>query len=153
MSFGRLQVLTMASLPDGGRIHLSGGWPSLGVAALAGGSCPLLLQPTPILNVSASLDDVFMGISAGFGVGLEGVHASAAALDALTLEDASLVSGAGVGADVNVLQRRYEIRLERMEITARLEAQLAAVKARDAAEAIEFQHAMTPPDASVRDRS
>ncbi|MEV4991079.1 DUF222 domain-containing protein [Pseudarthrobacter sp. LMD1-1-1.1] len=36
---------------------------------------------------------------------------------------------------------------------ARLEAQLAATKARDAAEAVEFQQAMTPPDASVQDRT
>ncbi|WP_306900282.1 HNH endonuclease signature motif containing protein [Arthrobacter sp. B1I2] len=100
-----------------------------------------------------------MGISTGVGVALEGVHASVAALDALTLEDASLAAGAGVsagigdGADVDVLQRRYELRLERMELTSRLEAQLAAVKTRDAARAIEFQQAMTPPDASVQDRT
>ncbi|HSU46040.1 MAG TPA: DUF222 domain-containing protein, partial [Arthrobacter sp.] len=40
-----------------------------------------------------------------------------------------------------------------MEVTTRLEAQLAAVKARDAAQAIGFQQAMTPPDASVQDRT
>ena len=90
-----------------------------------------------------------MGCSGGIGAGVEGIHASVAALDALTLEDASLASGSGAGVDV--LQRRYELCLERMEVTTRLEAQLAAVKARDAAEAIEFQQAMTPPDASVQD--
>ncbi|WP_159631428.1 HNH endonuclease signature motif containing protein [Arthrobacter sp. 8AJ] len=36
---------------------------------------------------------------------------------------------------------------------ARLEAQLAAVKAETAAEAVEFQQAMTPPDASIQDRT
>src|SRR6478736_5838363 len=92
---------------------------------------------------------------------LEGVRASVAALDALEREDASLAAGldvgfglgAGVGAGVDVLQRRYEIRLERLELTSRLEAQLAAVKARDAVDAAGFQEAMTPPDASVQDRT
>jgi ABC-type dipeptide/oligopeptide/nickel transport system ATPase component len=46
---------------------------------------------------------------------------------------------------MDVLQRQYEIRLERMAVTKQLEAQLAAIKARDAAEAVEIQHAMTPP--------
>ncbi|UKA75699.1 HNH endonuclease signature motif containing protein [Arthrobacter sp. FW306-07-I] len=112
-----------------------------------------------------------MGIGSGVGVAWEGVHASVAALDALTAlgaldqEDAFLASGVAVGSGaalgsgvvigsgVDVLQRRYEIRLERLELTARLEAQLAAMKARDAAEAIGFQQAMTPPDASVQDRT
>ncbi|TLM81430.1 DUF222 domain-containing protein, partial [Pseudarthrobacter sp. NamE5] len=35
----------------------------------------------------------------------------------------------------------------------RLEAQIAALKARDAAEAIGLQHAMTPPDAPVQERT
>src|SRR4051812_8906696 len=56
------------------------------------------------LIVGPSLDDVGMGISIDVGVALEGVHASVAALDALTLEDASLASGSG--AVVDVLQRR-----------------------------------------------
>src|SRR6478672_7805479 len=98
-----------------------------------------------------------MGISGGVAVALEGVRASVAALDALEREDASLASGLdvgfGVGAGVDVLQRRYEIRLERLELTSRLEAQLAAVKAQDAADAVGFQEAMTPPDASVQDRT
>jgi hypothetical protein len=54
---------------------------------------------------------------------------------------------------VDVLQRRYEIRLERMAVTKQLEAQIAAIKARDAAEAIEIQHAMTPPEAPVHERT
>ncbi|WP_347886901.1 hypothetical protein [Pseudarthrobacter sp. CC12] len=94
-----------------------------------------------------------MGIGGGVAVALEGVRASVAALDALEREDASLAVGASVGAGVDVLQRRYEIRLERLELVARLEAQLAAVKARDAADAVGFQEAMTPPDASVQDRT
>src|SRR6478672_2847985 len=98
-----------------------------------------------------------MGIGGGVAVALEGVRASVAALDALEREDASLASGLdvgfGVGAGVDVLQRRYEIRLERLELTSRLEAQLAAVKAQDAADAVGFQEAMTPPDASVQDRT
>ena len=100
-----------------------------------------------------------MGIAGGVGVALEGVQASVAALDALEKEDDFLASGAHAGAGVDisagtdVLQRRYGIRLERLELMARLEAQLAATKARDAAEAAEFQHAMTPPDASIQDRT
>ncbi|WP_369693207.1 hypothetical protein [Arthrobacter sp. DNA4] len=58
---------------------------------------------------------------------MEGIHASVAALGALEKEDAFLASGAHVGAG-DVLQRRYEIRLERLEAASRLEAQLAAVK-------------------------
>ncbi|UKA71688.1 HNH endonuclease signature motif containing protein [Arthrobacter sp. FW306-06-A] len=106
-----------------------------------------------------------MGVGSGVGVALEGIQASVAALDALTAlgaldaisalerEDAFLASGVGVGSGVDVLQRRYEIRLERLGLTARLEAQLAAMKARDAAEAIGFQQAMTPPDASIQDHT
>ncbi|BCW80273.1 HNH endonuclease signature motif containing protein [Arthrobacter sp. NicSoilC5] len=100
-----------------------------------------------------------MGIAGGVGVALEGVHASVAALDALEKEDDFLASGAHAGAGVDVsagtdvLQRRYGIRLERLELMARLEAQLAATKAHDAAEAVEFQQAMTPPDASIQDRT
>ncbi|UKA68105.1 HNH endonuclease [Arthrobacter sp. FW306-05-C] len=100
-----------------------------------------------------------MAVISGVGAGVEGVHASVAALDALDAmsvlerEDSYLASGVGVGSGVDVLRRRYEIRLERLELAARLEAQLAAMKARDAAEAIGFQQAMTPPDASVQDRT
>jgi len=98
-----------------------------------------------------------MASSSGVGAGAEGIHASVGALDALDREDAFLASGtavgsgAALGACVDVLQRRYEIRLERLEVTARLEAQLAAMKARDSAEAVGFQQAMTPPDASLHD--
>jgi len=100
-----------------------------------------------------------MASSSGVGAGAEGIHASVGALDALDREDAFLASGtavgsgAALGACVDVLQRRYEIRLERLEVTARLEAQLAAMKARDSAEAVGFQQAMTPPDASVQNRT
>ncbi|MDE8589320.1 HNH endonuclease signature motif containing protein [Arthrobacter sp. NQ4] len=100
-----------------------------------------------------------MGISGGLGAVLEGVRASVAALDALEKEDDFLASGAHAGAGVDisagtdVLQRRYGIRLERLELMARLEAQLAAVKAETAAEAVEFQQTMTPPDASIQDRT
>ncbi|MFP5311119.1 MAG: hypothetical protein ACLGH7_01690, partial [Actinomycetes bacterium] len=121
-----------------------------------------------------------MGISGGVGVDTEGVHATVAAcvagLDALDREDAALegralegralggtflvpaAAGAGAGAagvygaGVDVLQRRYEIRLERLELTAQLEARLAARKAQDAAEALGFQDAMTAPDATGQDR-
>ncbi|WP_156386168.1 DUF222 domain-containing protein, partial [Arthrobacter sp. Soil764] len=94
-----------------------------------------------------------MDISSGGGVVLEGVHASVAALDALDREDNFLDSGVGVGAGVDVLQRRYELRLERLEVVSRLKAQLAAVEARDVAQTVEIQHAMLAPDAPVRERT
>lgn len=94
-----------------------------------------------------------MGIGAGVEVVLEGVHSSVAALDALDCEDAFVAAGVGVGAGVDVLQRRYELRLERLEVTRRLKAQLAAVEARDAVECVGFQHAMLAPDAPVHDRT
>jgi hypothetical protein len=105
-----------------------------------------------------------MGNGAGRAAAMEGINASTARLDALFLEDdrleadtaagpgASAGAGGG-GAVVDVLQRRYEIRLERMAVTKQLEAQIAAVKARDAAEAIEIQHAMAPPEAPVHERT
>ncbi|MDQ0798654.1 DUF222 domain-containing protein [Arthrobacter sp. SLBN-112] len=94
-----------------------------------------------------------MEISSGAGVALEGVHASVAALDALDCEDSFLAAGVGVGADVDVLQRRYELRLARLEVVKRLEAQLAAVKAGDVAEAVAIQNAMLAPDAPVHERT
>jgi len=94
-----------------------------------------------------------MGITSGEAGTMEGLHASVAALDALDLEDAFLASEAGVGAGVDVFQRRYEIRLERMALRSRLAARLMGGQARDAADAVEFQQAMTPPDASIQDRT
>ncbi|WP_307610553.1 HNH endonuclease signature motif containing protein [Pseudarthrobacter sp. W1I19] len=104
-----------------------------------------------------------MGNGAGPAAVMEGIHASVARLDALFLEDARLEADAGADADadadgsdgtvVDVLPRRYEIRLERMAVTKQLEAQISAVKARDASEAIEIQHAMTPPEAPVHERT
>ncbi|TQJ33242.1 HNH endonuclease [Arthrobacter sp. SLBN-122] len=84
---------------------------------------------------------------------MRGVHASVAALDALALEDAALACDAHAGTDVDVLQRRYELRLTRLEVVKRLEAQLAVVKARDAVECVGFQHAMLVPDAPVHERT
>ncbi|MHC6593381.1 HNH endonuclease signature motif containing protein [Arthrobacter sp. C152] len=78
--------------------------------------------------------------------------AGVAALDALFVEDSVLASGSGVGAGVDVLQRRYELRLERMELRARLQAQLMAGQAQDAAECIGFQQAMTSPEATAQER-
>jgi hypothetical protein len=94
-----------------------------------------------------------MGIGADLAVVMEGVSASVAALSGLVREDAALCSGADVGAEVDVLQRRYELCLGRLEVVARLEAQLAAVKARDVADAIGFQRALLRPDAPVEERT
>lgn len=96
-----------------------------------------------------------MEISTDLAAVMEGVRASVAALDVLVLEDASLDSaglGAVAGAAVDVLQRRYELCLERLAAVWRLEAQLAAVKARDAAECVGFQQALLAPDAPVDER-
>ncbi|MGN8130041.1 DUF222 domain-containing protein [Paenarthrobacter sp. 22069] len=94
-----------------------------------------------------------MGISIGVGAVTEGISASVAALDALDLEDAVLDSDAHGGTDVDVLQRRYELRLERLAVVKRLEGQLAAVKARDVADAVQIQHAMLAPNAPVQERT
>ncbi|MDQ0689301.1 hypothetical protein QF047_000261 [Arthrobacter sp. W4I7] len=101
-----------------------------------------------------------MGNGAGRVAVMEGIHASVAGLDALFVEDARLSAGGpgpantdGVDVVTDVLQRQYEIRLERMAVTKQLEAQIAAVKALDAAEAIEIQHAMTPPEAPAHERT
>ncbi|MGN7147829.1 HNH endonuclease signature motif containing protein [Arthrobacter sp. SAFR-179] len=94
-----------------------------------------------------------MEIAGGVGTAMDGVLASVAALDALDLEDASLASDAHAGTDVDVLQRRYELRLERLEVSSRLRAQLAAVEARDAVECVGFQHVMLAPDAPVHERT
>ncbi len=93
-----------------------------------------------------------MGIGSGADAVGQGIHASVAALDALDREDAALDAGA-VGSGVDVLERRYEIRLERLELRSQLTAQFAAAQAQDAAEAVGFQQAMTPPDASIQDRT
>ncbi|MGX5715200.1 DUF222 domain-containing protein [Arthrobacter sp. MAHUQ-56] len=101
-----------------------------------------------------------MGLSGGSGTAMEGFRASVAALDALFLEESALASadGSAAGADghdagADVLQRQYELRLKRLELVSRLEGQLAAVKAQDAADCIRIQQAMTPPEASVPERT
>jgi hypothetical protein len=116
-------------------------------------TAPLRPSAAPSQNVSASVDDAGMGNGAGTVVVMEGIHASVAGLDALFVEDAALTTGASAGAGVDVLQRQYEIRLDRMAAVKQVEAQLAAIKARDAAEAVEIQHAMTPPEAPVHERT
>lgn len=87
---------------------------------------------------------------------MEAIYATVAALAALDAEDAAL-SSAGVSAvagdGVDVLARAYEIRLERMGLEKKLEAQAAARKARSVAEAMDLQHAMTPPDAPLYERT
>ncbi|MEA3551563.1 HNH endonuclease signature motif containing protein [Pseudarthrobacter sp. C1] len=94
-----------------------------------------------------------MGNGAGTAPAMEGIQASTSRLNALFLEDSALEAGGGAAAGVDVLQRRYELRLERMAVAKQLEAQIAAVKAGDAAEAVGIQNAMTPPDAPVHERT
>lgn len=90
-------------------------------------------------------------------VGVEALFATVTALAALDAEDAALASAAGASAvagdGVDVLQRAYEIRLERMGLEKKLEAQAAARKARSVAEAADLQHAMIPPDAPLHERT
>ncbi|MFE8887915.1 HNH endonuclease [Pseudarthrobacter enclensis] len=81
---------------------------------------------------------------------MEGLRASVAGLEALFLEDAGLERAA---PDVDVLERKSELRLQRLAVWARLEAQVAAGKARDAAEFAEFQEAVTPPEATGSERA
>lgn len=75
-----------------------------------------------------------MGNGAGTAPAMEGIQASTSRLNALFFEDSALEAGGGAGAGVDVLQRRYELCLERMAVAKQLEAQIAAVKAGDAAE-------------------
>ncbi|GAB5077552.1 hypothetical protein ARTHROSP310_06940 [Arthrobacter sp. AD-310] len=91
---------------------------------------------------------------------MEAICATVAALAALEAEDAALTSaaasgtsGAVAGDGVDVLQRAYEIRLERLGVTKKLQAQLSALQARDASGALDLQHAMTPPDAPLHERT
>ncbi|MGG6381359.1 MULTISPECIES: HNH endonuclease signature motif containing protein [Micrococcaceae] len=93
---------------------------------------------------------------AGTGTGVEAIHATVAALAALDAEDAALASAGASGTagdGVDVLQRAYEIRLERMGLEKKLESQASARKVRSAAEAMDLQRAMTPPDAPLHDRT
>ncbi|WP_411373657.1 DUF222 domain-containing protein [Arthrobacter sp. MPF02] len=98
-----------------------------------------------------------MGSDVGAAAAMEAINATVAALAALDAEDAALASagssGAVAGDGVDVLQRAYEIRLERMGLEKKLEAQAAARKALSAAEAMDLQHAMIPPDAPLHDRT
>jgi hypothetical protein len=86
------------------------------------------------------------------------IRASIAALDAQFLRDAQLdcaqdPDAEGEAAVVDVLERKAELRLQRLALWKQLEAQVAAGKARDAAEFAEFQEAMTPPDATDSERA
>ena len=87
---------------------------------------------------------------------MEGLWASVASLDVLFLKDAELDRAdpeAVAREAVDVLERKSELRLQRLAFWSRLEAQVAAGKARDAAEFAEFQEAMTPPDATDSERA
>ncbi len=114
---------------------------------------PIAPESAPTQNVSASIDDVGMGNGGGAVAAMEGIHASVAGVGALFLKDAALATTAAAGGGVDVLQRAYEIRLDRLGLLSKLEAQIAGLKARDAAEAFELQQAMTPPDAPVHERT
>ncbi|MBT2247199.1 DUF222 domain-containing protein [Arthrobacter sp. BHU FT2] len=86
----------------------------------------------------------------------EGLRAAVAALNALFLTDADLdrIGSQAVDCEaVDVLERKSELRLQRLAVWARLEAQVAAGKARDAAEFAEFQELVMPPGATDSDRA
>jgi hypothetical protein len=108
------------------------------------------------LNVRPSRDDVDMRNAAAGAVVMEGLRASVADLEALFLTDAGLDRIGPHAEDceaVDVLERKSELRLQRLAVWARLEAQIAAGKSRDAAEFAEFQEAMTPPEATGSERA
>ncbi|WP_240685053.1 HNH endonuclease signature motif containing protein [Arthrobacter nitrophenolicus] len=98
-----------------------------------------------------------MGNSAVVAAPMEGVFATTAAINALFLEEAALktahANGDADGSGVDVLGRLYELRLERLGLESKLEAQTTALKARDAAQSLDLQQAITPPDASAHDRT
>ncbi|MDQ0870837.1 hypothetical protein QFZ70_003310 [Arthrobacter sp. V1I9] len=114
---------------------------------------PVAPESAPTQNVSASMDDVGMGNGEGAVAVMEGIHASVAGVGALFLKDAALATTAAAGGGVDALQRAYEVRLDRLGLLSKLEAQIAGLKARDAAEAFELQQAMTPPDAPAHERT
>ncbi|MEO8284514.1 MAG: DUF222 domain-containing protein [Pseudarthrobacter sp.] len=93
-----------------------------------------------------------MGNSGRAATEMDVVHASIAAMDALYREDKSSDPADGGDAGTDALQCAYDNRLARLTAVSRLEAQLAAIKARDAADCIELQEAMTPPETSAQDR-
>jgi hypothetical protein len=80
------------------------------------------------------------------------VHASVAAIDALYRDDENLDPADGGDCRTDALQRGYDNRLTRLAAVSRLEAQLAAIKAKDTADCIELQEAMTPPETSAQER-
>ncbi|MCT9623499.1 HNH endonuclease, partial [Pseudarthrobacter equi] len=87
---------------------------------------------------------------------MEGLWASVASLDVLFLKDAELDRAdpeAVAREAVDVLERKSELRLQRLAFWSRLEAQVAAGKARDAADFAEFQEAMAPPEATDSERA
>ncbi|MGC0237993.1 DUF222 domain-containing protein [Arthrobacter nitrophenolicus] len=97
-----------------------------------------------------------MGNSTVIAAPMEGVFATMAALNALFLEEEALAAasaGADGGAGVDLLDRLYRVRLERLGLESKLEAQTTALKARDATQCLDLQQAMTPPDASTQDRT
>ncbi|WP_228379641.1 HNH endonuclease signature motif containing protein [Pseudarthrobacter enclensis] len=97
-----------------------------------------------------------MGSSGVGAAAMEGLRTSVAALGALFLTDEGLDRADPQAVDceaVDVLERKSELRLERLAVWARLEAQIAAGKSRDAAEFAEFQEAMTPPEATGSERA
>ncbi|TDL38024.1 HNH endonuclease signature motif containing protein [Arthrobacter nitrophenolicus] len=98
-----------------------------------------------------------MGTGTRTASAMEGIRSTMAALEALFLEEEELEATAADGnADesvVDVMGRLYRLRLARLEVESTLEAQNAALKARDSAEAFDLQEAMTPPDASTHDRT
>lgn len=87
---------------------------------------------------------------------MEGIFATTAAMNALFLEEEALAAaslGADGGDGIDLLDRFYRNRLERLGLEKRLEAQVAALKARDAVQCLDLQQAMTPPGASTHDRT
>ncbi|MEV7634171.1 HNH endonuclease, partial [Microbacterium sp. NPDC089318] len=97
-----------------------------------------------------------MGNAAAGAVVMEGLRASVAGLEALFLEDVRLERTGSQAVDckaVDVLERKSEVRLQRLAVWARLEAQIAAGKAQDTAEFAEFQEAVTPPEATGSERA
>ncbi|MEV7574628.1 DUF222 domain-containing protein [Pseudarthrobacter sp. NPDC089323] len=98
-----------------------------------------------------------MGTGTRTASAMEGIRSTMAALEALFLEEEELEAATADGnADesvVDVMGRLYRLRLARLEVESTLEAQNAALKARDSAEAFDLQQVMTPPDASTHDRT
>ncbi|SDT60280.1 protein of unknown function [Pseudarthrobacter equi] len=97
-----------------------------------------------------------MGNAVVGAAAMEGLRATVAGLDALFLGEFELDRDAPdtvAREAIDVLERKSELRLQRLAFWKQLAAQAAAGMAADATDFAEFQEAMTPPEATGSERA